>query len=91
MTAGAVVTQDFSMRKQALALDAIVVTGTAGAARQREVGNSIAQIDMSKVNEVPASVGELLQGKAPGMNVMQSSASAGSGSMIRLRGTSAWR
>jgi TonB-dependent starch-binding outer membrane protein SusC len=86
VTAGATVTQDFSLRKQALALDAIVVTGTAGAARQREVGNSIAQIDMSKLKESPATVGDLLQGKAPGLQVMQSSASAGSGSMIRLRG-----
>ena len=86
VTAGAVVTHDFSMQKQALALDEIVVTGTAGAARQREVGNSIAQIDMSNLKETPASVGELLQGKAAGMQVMQSSAAAGSGSMIRLRG-----
>src|SRR5688572_800693 len=86
VTAGAVATQDFSMRKQALSLDAIVVTGTAGAARQREVGNSIAQIDMGKLKEAPATVGDLLQGKAPGMQVMQSSAAAGSGSMIRLRG-----
>ncbi len=86
VTAGAVVAQDFAMRKQALSLDALVITGTAGAARQREVGNSIAQIDMSKLKETPATVGELLQGKAAGMQVMQSSASAGSGSMIRLRG-----
>jgi TonB-linked SusC/RagA family outer membrane protein len=86
VTGGATVTQDFALRKQALALDAIVVTGTAGAARQREVGNSIAQIDMSKLKESPSTVGDLLQGKAPGLQVMQSSASAGSGSMIRLRG-----
>jgi len=84
--AGATVAQNFSMRKQALALDALVVTGTAGTARQREVGNSIAQIDMSKVKEQPATVSELLQGKAAGMQVSQSSAAAGSGSMIRLRG-----
>src|SRR5688500_18127654 len=37
VTAGATATRDFSMQKQALSLDAIVVTGTAGAARQREV------------------------------------------------------
>jgi TonB-dependent starch-binding outer membrane protein SusC len=86
VAAGAVTTQNFSMQKQALSLDAIVVTGTAGAARQREVGNSIAQIDMSKLKEAPSTVGDLLQGKSPGMQVMQSSASAGSGSMIRLRG-----
>lgn len=86
IAAGQVVTRDFALKQQVLGLDALVVTGTAGAARQREVGNSIAQIDMAKVPEPPASVGQLLQGKAAGMIVMPSSAMAGSGSMIRLRG-----
>jgi TonB-dependent starch-binding outer membrane protein SusC len=86
VTAGATATRDFALRTQVLGLDAMVVTGTAGAARQREVGNSISQIDLSKVKEPPATVSELLQGKAAGMTVMPSSAAAGSGSMIRLRG-----
>ena len=60
--------------KQVIALDAIVVTGTAGAARQREVGNSVSQIDMAKVNEPPANIGQLLQGRTTGMTVMPSSA-----------------
>lgn len=84
--AGGTVTQDFVMRAQALALDAMVVTGTAGAARNREVGNSISQIDMAKVQLPSANIGQLLQGRTTGMTVMPSSAQAGSGSMIRLRG-----
>lgn len=86
VVAGQTATRDFSLKLQVLGLDALVVTGTAGAARQREVGNSISQINMAKVAEAPASVGDLLQGKAAGMQVMPSSAAAGSGSMIRLRG-----
>src|SRR5687768_6053372 len=86
VTAGATVTSDFTMRTQALALDAVVVTGTGSAARNREVGNSISQIDMAKVQLPSANVGQLLQGRTTGMTVMPSSASAGSGSMIRLRG-----
>src|SRR5262245_47864055 len=86
VTAGQTATQDFAMKRQVLELDALVVTGTAGAARQREVGNSISQIDMAKVAEPPANVGQLLQGRTTGMTVMSSSAMAGSGSMIRLRG-----
>ena len=86
LVAGQTVTQDFTLRKQVLELDAVVVTGTAGAARQREVGNAVAQIDMAKVQEPPQNVGQLLQGRAPGMTVMTSSAGSGSGSMIRLRG-----
>lgn len=86
VTAGGTATLDFSMRAQALALDAVVVTGTGSAARNREVGNSISQIDMAKVQLPSANIGQLLQGRTTGMTVMPSSAMAGSGSMIRLRG-----
>ena len=86
LVAGQTLTEDFTLRKQVLELDAVVVTGTAGAARQREVGNAVSQIDMTKVQEPPQNVGQLLQGRAPGMTVMSSSAGSGSGSMIRLRG-----
>jgi TonB-linked SusC/RagA family outer membrane protein len=86
LAAGQTLTEDFPLRKQVLELDALVVTGIAGAARQREVGNAVSQIDMSKIQEPPQSVGQMLQGRAPGMTVMPSSAGAGSGSMIRLRG-----
>ena len=40
--------QDFAIAAQALGLDEIVVTGTAGAARRREVGNAITQLDVDK-------------------------------------------
>ncbi|HEX6316295.1 MAG TPA: TonB-dependent receptor plug domain-containing protein, partial [Gemmatimonadaceae bacterium] len=86
VTAGGTATLDFTLRAQALALDAVVVTGTGSAARNREVGNSISQIDMSKVQLPSANIGQLLQGRTAGMTVMPSSAQAGSGSMIRLRG-----
>lgn len=86
VSAGQTATQDVVLKAQALALDALVVTGTAGAARNREIGNSIAQIDMAKVQLPSANVGQLLQGQSAGMTVMPSSAMAGSGSMIRLRG-----
>lgn len=86
VVAGESVTHDFVMRTEAIGLDALVITGTAGQARQREVGNAISQIDMAKVQAPAMSVGDLLQGRAVGMTVMQSSAAAGSGSMIRLRG-----
>ncbi|MGH7711565.1 MAG: carboxypeptidase regulatory-like domain-containing protein, partial [Gemmatimonadaceae bacterium] len=85
VVAGQTLTIDYVMKQQAIALDALVVTGTAGTARAREVGNSISQIDLTTV-QPPANVGQLLQGRAAGMTVMPSSAGAGSGSMIRLRG-----
>jgi TonB-linked SusC/RagA family outer membrane protein len=86
VTAGQTTTVDFTLKTQVLALDALVVTGTAGAARQREVGNAVSQIDMAKVQQPPTNIGELLQGSTTGMTVMNSSAMAGSGAMIRLRG-----
>jgi len=86
VTAGGTVTMDFVLKTQVIALDEVVVTGTAGAARQREVGNAVAQVDVNKIAEAPANIGSLLQGRATGMTVTQSSAAAGSGSMIRLRG-----
>jgi TonB-linked SusC/RagA family outer membrane protein len=86
VTAGATVTREFVLRTQVIALDEVVVTGTAGAARQREVGNAVSQLDIAKITQPPSSVGEILQGSTTGMTVMTSSAMAGSGSMIRLRG-----
>jgi outer membrane receptor for ferrienterochelin and colicin len=82
-----VTTLDLALELQALGLDEIVVTGTAGAARRREVGNSIAQIRLAEVAAPVANVDQLLQSRAPGMVVTESSGMAGSGSQIRLRGS----
>src|SRR5437899_9835344 len=69
-----------------LQLDAVVVTGTAGLARVREVGNSIAQVNLSQIKDPPANLDQLLQARAPGLSVMQTSAMSGEGAQIRLRG-----
>jgi TonB-dependent SusC/RagA subfamily outer membrane receptor len=74
------------LKRQALSLDQIVVTGTPGAARRREVGNAISQIDVTSLPEVPATVDNLLQGKATGLTVTGNSGGVGGGASIRLRG-----
>ena len=66
-----------------LQLDAIIVTGTPGQARVREVGNSIAQVNLSQVKDPPASMDQLLQARAPGLSVMQTSGMAGEGAQIQ--------
>ena len=71
---------------QATSLDQIVVTGTAGAARRREIGNAISQIDVANLPEVPATVDALLQGKATGLTVTANTGQVGGGASIRLRG-----
>ena len=84
---GGTAQQDFALRAQALGLDEIVVTGTAGAARRREIGNTVSQLNVAQdVVEPPTNVDALLQARIPGMSITQSSASAGGGAMIRLRG-----
>lgn len=86
VTAGQATTVDFILQDQALGLDEIVVTGTAGAARRREVGNSISQINVAEISAPPANVDQLLQSQAPGLLVSQGNGSVGGGAQIRLRG-----
>jgi len=86
VTAGNQLARDFSLSEQALALEEVVVTGQAGAARRREVGNSVAQINTADVVAPPVNVEDLMQSRATGLNISQASGGAGGGSYIRLRG-----
>ncbi len=86
VTAGQSVTLNFQMAAQALGLDEIVVTGTAGSARQREMGSSVASINLANQPEPVVSVDQALAARAPGITSLRSSGMAGSGSQIRLRG-----
>jgi TonB-dependent starch-binding outer membrane protein SusC len=74
------------LARRALALDEVVVTGTAGQARRREVGTSIAQVDLANTAEPIASVDGALAARSPGIISLRSTGAAGSGSQIRLRG-----
>ena len=86
VTAGGTAAQNFALESEALGLDEIVVTGTAGAARRREIGNTIASVSVADIQEPPANVDALLQGRVAGMTVFNASGNAGSGARIRLRG-----
>ncbi len=87
VAAGQTAVVNFTLADQALGLDEIVVTGTAGAARRREVGNSIVQISASDIAAPSPSVDQLLQAKSPGLMVSAGNGSSGSGAQIRLRGS----
>jgi len=76
----------FALTQEALALDEIVVTGQAGQARRREVGNAITQINMASIKEPTPTVENLIQASAPGVRVAVNDATIGSGAVIRLRG-----
>lgn len=88
VTAGGTAVANFVLQSQALGLDEIVVTGTAGAARRREVGNSVTQINIEDVADRPVAVSDLLQGSAPGVELTGGGGQLGQGRQIRLRGNS---
>ena len=87
--AGQTVQLNFTLQSQALALDEIVVTGTAGGSQRRAIGNVVAQVTMDDLTTVApvANVEEALQGRVPGV-VLLPATSAGGGSRIRIRGNS---
>src|SRR5207244_10063775 len=68
--AGQAASINFSMSTVALGLDEIVVTGTAGASRRREVGNTISQINVGALPQRPLRVQAALQGSAPGVQLL---------------------
>ena len=69
VTAGQLVTQDFVVTPTAVSLDEVVVTGTAGSARKREVGNSIGQVKVSETPEVTSNVSIVALGARGGRRV----------------------
>ncbi len=87
VTAGQASLQDFELRSEAISLEGVVVTGTAGAARRREIGNSISQLNEDAFQSAPvANVADILQGRALGTQVLTNGGQVGAGSTIKLRG-----
>ncbi len=85
--AGGSVVADFELRNEAIALEGVVVTGTSGSARRREIGNSISQINAASLESAPITdVSDMLMGRATGVTVMLNSGQVGVGSTVRLRG-----
>ena len=63
LAAGLTLVVNFSIKSSPVSLDQVVVTGTAGSARKREVGNSISQVSTADLPEVPTNVSNLLAGR----------------------------
>src|SRR5687767_3347111 len=80
---GDTVRVDVAMTRAALELDQIVVTGTAGNARQREVGNSISVVNPALSPAIPTNMETMLQAQATGMTVLQGSGQIGGAAQIR--------
>ena len=87
---GETVTVNFELRIEALGLDEIIVTGTAGGQRRRAIGNVVTSLDIATRLEVsqPATVQQMLSGQIPGANIRIGGGNVGSGGSIRIRGMS---
>src|SRR5687767_8372361 len=84
------VTVDFALTQSATQLEQLVVTGTAGAAERKTVGNSITQLNVSDITEKQSvlNVSEVLQSKTPGVSILPGSGAPGTAGEIRIRGAS---
>jgi len=82
---------NFELSREALALDEIVVTGTAGGTRARAIGNVVERLNLSEMMESRpiVSVEQALQSRTPGVSVFSGAGIAGAdGGPIRIRGSS---
>src|ERR1700716_287096 len=79
---------DFSLGTLVSALDAVIVTGTAGGTQMRAIGNAVDKLDLSKdIKSSPAvNVQQLLGQKSPGVLILPSPGMVGAGSAVRIRG-----
>ena len=81
---------NFQIARDALALDELVVTGTAGGTRQRAIGNVVGRVRASEITEVApvASMQDLLGAREAGLSFHRQSGNIGTGSQMRIRGIS---
>src|SRR5438477_4169382 len=88
VTAGHAASLDLGLRPAAVSLDAVVITSPAGEQRARETGNSVTNIALpTKIeNQSTPSFSEAISGLVPGVSVMQSGGTVGTGTRIRIRG-----
>ena len=80
-------TADFTLKRVALSLDAVVVT-TSGEQRARENANAVSTINVADVvtTQPITNMADLLSGRAAGVNVLPSTGTVGGGARIRIRG-----
>ena len=90
VTTGQTTVVDFRIAEEALQLDEVVVTGTAGGTQRRALGNSVEVLDASDViNLAPVqSIQGLMSGRTPGVRFSRVDGQVGGGSSITIRGVS---
>jgi len=88
--AGGTATLDFQVGTTAVALDELVVTATGEQQRKRQMGSSVATIQLAEGPPAAApSLTNILNARAPGVSVVQTSGTTGADApRIRIRGAS---
>ncbi|MEZ4423134.1 MAG: SusC/RagA family TonB-linked outer membrane protein [Gemmatimonadota bacterium] len=87
LAAGGTATADFNLAETAIALDEIVVTGTAAEVRAKEVGNALDAVTSRELEFAPVTNPEnIIGGRIPGVTVVQAQGQPGTGGTIRIRG-----
>lgn len=88
VTADQSATVNLELSETSIALDELVVTGTAAAVRAKEVGTSLDAVTAAEIENVPVSnPQQILAGRVPGVTIMQNGGQAGAGGSIKIRGT----
>jgi TonB-linked SusC/RagA family outer membrane protein len=78
-----------AMRKDALQLDQVVITGQASAVSRRNLANSVATVSAEDVAKVSSqSIEQAFQGKIAGTQISTSTGAPGGGNRVRIRGIS---
>jgi TonB-linked SusC/RagA family outer membrane protein len=88
VTGGSVVELNFNLSETALQLDEVVVTGTGVAAEKKKLGNTVATVNATLIENAPVTnLSQMLQGREAGVNVLPSGGLVGEGARIRIRGS----
>jgi iron complex outermembrane receptor protein len=86
VSAGLTTTVALALQRQAVVMDAIVVTGY-GAQRRAAITGSVASVEADDANVgVITNANELLQGRVAGIQMTQNHGEPGAGQQIRIRG-----
>ena len=78
------------MTESTVKLDAVVVTGTAGEAQRRTLGNAVGLVDVGTklvLQGTPAKLQDMMSSSVPGVRIMRSSGTIGAGGTTRVRGS----
>lgn len=87
---GGNVTVDFTIGTLPVSLDQVVVTGTAGGAQRRAIGNVVASVSADSVKALSPilNADQLLGQRTAGVMMLPGTGQVGTGSAVRVRGNS---